>query len=90
MDERKLKDVELHITRTEYLNKSMFLLALIDNISSRMEGTIASGARRESDKAELQEFLYQIECLDKRKWPAAIDSPWLEGEKHLNQLCLRF
>ena len=58
---QKFKDVELHTTRTEYLNKSMFLQALIDNIGSRMEGTIASGARREGDKAELQELLNQIE-----------------------------
>ena len=71
-----------------FLNKDLFLQALIDNMESRLEGTVASGSRLESDKTLLKELLRQIDCLEPAKWPSGVESPWLEGEAQIKKLCV--
>lgn len=75
------------------LNRSQFLQTLIDNISSRLDCTVAS-LRRTSDGNEasqdtLHKLLDEIDVLDPEKWPTCVGSPWPDGERKLKQLCNR-
>ena len=58
-------------------------------MQSRLEGTVASGSRHESDKTELKELLLQIDCINPEKWPSGVDSPWCDGERRFELLCKR-
>ena len=85
----EFKGVKL-VSKGVYLDRSRFLQALIDNMQSRLEGTVASGTRHESDRANLQQLMVQIDVLHPLKWPSGVDAPWVEGEARLRQLCERF
>ena len=49
------------------MNREAFLQALIDNVASHLESTVASGARHESDKDELRNLLLDIDAVDPSK-----------------------
>ena len=72
------------------MNREAFFQALIDNVASRLEGTVASGARHESDKDELRNLLLDIDAVDPSKWPSGVESPWSQGEQRVRTLCDRF
>ena len=76
--------------RGTFLNKNLFLQSLGDNMESRLEGAVASGARHDADKALLKELLMKFDCLDPEKWPSGVESPWFNGEQRLKKLCEQF
>ena len=49
------------------MNREAFLQALIDNVASRLESTVASEARHGSDKDKLRNLLLDIDIVDPSK-----------------------
>lgn len=90
-DMEVLKGVPLHDgTRTPVINKNQFLQALIDNLSSRLDCTVASNRKRSGQPdtyAELKELIDEIHCLDPDHWEPELKTPWREGEVKLASLC---
>ena len=82
--EGSFKGVELSDGRNQYLNKSAFLQALIDNLNARLHNNVGI------DNKEFQDLLQEADVLDHKKWPSGITSPWIEGERKLKTLCKRF
>lgn len=54
-EENEFMGVSLESSRNAYLNTEQFLQALIDNMVSRLESTVASGSRHDSDKQKLKQ-----------------------------------
>lgn len=86
-----LKGVELHDElRAPMLNKKEFLQALIDNLSSRLECTVASNRRSagpDDSKEMLLDLVEELKVLDPDTWPPELTSPWDEGEVKMASLC---
>ena len=71
--------------RGKFLDKNVFLQALIENLQSRLENNVGLGT---SDN--LAAMLTDFEVVDENKWPTTVTSPWLDGEIRLKSLCNRF
>ena len=88
VDLKEFKGVKLTSqSRIRKMNREAFFQALIDNVASRLEGTVASGARRERDNGELRNLLLDIDAVDPTKWPSGVGSHWSQGEQRVRTLC---
>jgi hypothetical protein len=91
-DGKTFRGVEIKADSKPQLNKSQFLQALMDNLSSRLECTVASNRSATADsqhRDELIQLLDEIDMLNSDKWPSYVESPWPAGEEKLRKLCSR-
>jgi hypothetical protein len=70
------------------IDRKQFLQALIDNLTSRLDCTVASNRKASGSQASestdaLHTLMSEIEILNSQKWPGYIESPWPEGERKL-------
>lgn len=78
--------------QTVIIPRNAFLQALIDNLMSRLNCSVASnrGASQDTDSEALKDLLDCFDIVESDKWPSSITNPWPEGEVRLKTLCLRY
>ena len=90
MENSKFQGVKMKINEKHNIKKEQFLQALFDNLSQRLNTTIASRVVDDAAVSDFALLLDQIDTLNPLKWPTSVKVPWYDGESKLRKFVKRF